>query len=172
MQYKIKLVIIGEPGVGKTSLVKKLVTGQFSKDYKASIGTNMFIKEQKIDSGGNSIDIILQLWDIAGQERWINMRHLYYAGTQAAIIVGDLTRKRTFDQIEMFWYPDLVKYCGKIPFILIANKHDIEKEITEDELDILVKKIKPGSFFYTSAKNGMNVDEAFVTISKQVINVL
>ena len=111
---KIKVIIIGDPGVGKTSLVKKFVSGRFSKDYKASIGTNMFIKNIILDSDK---EVLLHIWDIAGQERWIKMRHMYYRGSHGALIVGDLTRKNTFDQIIKFWIPDLKINCNNIILI-------------------------------------------------------
>ena len=92
----IKVIIIGESGVGKTSLVKKFVSGQFSKDYRSSIGTNIFTKI--IDLNVEKA-IAIQLWDIAGQERWTKMRHVYYRGARGVIIVGDVARKNTFKNI-------------------------------------------------------------------------
>ncbi|MFX0071036.1 MAG: Rab family GTPase [Candidatus Hermodarchaeota archaeon] len=172
MAYTIKIIIVGEPGVGKTSLVKKYISGQFSKDYKASIGTNMFLEKRVIVNDEDTIEISLQLWDIAGQERWINMRRIYYAGTQGALVVGDLTRLRTFDQIEKFWYPDLIKYCGNIPFLLIANKNDLIKGNIKENIEPLKEKLNALSILYTSAKTGTNVKEAFNLISDQIIKGL
>jgi small GTP-binding protein len=171
MHYKIKVIIIGEPGVGKTSLVKKFVSGKFSGDYRASIGTNMFIKKILIDFNQIMKKISINLWDIAGQERWIKMRHIYYEGTQGALIVGDLSRKRTFEQIEKFWYPDLKMHCEGIPFVLIANKNDLSHQITEKEVEVVAKKINASSVVYTSAKIGMNVEKAFELISKKIIQL-
>lgn len=171
MHFKIKVIIIGEAGVGKTSLVKKFISGQFSGDYRASIGTNMFIKEIEVYSDDKIEKISIHLWDIAGQERWIKMRNIYYTGTQAALIVGDLSRKRTFEQIEKFWYPDLIKHCGRIPFILVANKTDLNHEISEKEVEFLGKELDAVSVLYASAKTGKNVEKAFKSISKEVIQL-
>ncbi len=171
MHYKIKVIIIGEAGVGKTSLVKKFISGQFSSDYRASIGTNMFIKDIEFESKDKIDRISIQLWDIAGQERWIKMRSMYYAGSQAALLVGDLSRKRTFEQIEKFWHPDLIDHCGHIPFILIANKSDVNHEISEEEVKLLGKELAAISVLSTSAKTGENVEKAFKTISKQIIQL-
>ncbi len=167
-KYTLKIIIIGEPAVGKTSLVKKFISGQFSKDYRSSIGTNIFAKKIKLE---NDIDTSLQLWDIAGQERWTNMRHLYYAGAKGVIIVGDLTRRSTFDQIERFWVPDVNKYCNLAPILLLANKCDLESQISNSEITSVGERINALSIFNTSAKTGENVESAFKIISKKAIKI-
>jgi len=166
-KYTLKIIIIGEPAVGKTSLVKKFITGQFTKDYRTSIGTNIYIKKLVLD---NDALATLQLWDIAGQERWINMRHAYYSGAKGVIIVGDLTRKNTFVQIEKFWIPDIREYCFNAPIILLANKNDLDTELNEKEIKTLGKRINSFSYFFTSAKTGENVELAFKIISKHAIS--
>lgn len=166
-KFSQKIIIVGEPGVGKTSLVKRFISGRFAKDYRSSIGTNIFIKNVNLKNFGN---IKIQLWDIAGQERWINMRRPYYVGAKGVLIVGDLTRKNTFDQINHFWVPDIKKYCDLAPIILIANKNDLEKEISKNEIISLGKEINAISTIYTSAKTGENVELAFTIISEQVID--
>jgi small GTP-binding protein len=165
----IKIIIVGEPAVGKTSLVKKYVSGQFAKDYRSSIGTNIFIKKIDFNKIGK---ITIQLWDIAGQERWINMRHFYYVGAKGALIVGDLTRKITFDQIRKFWVPDIKLYCEMAPIVLIANKNDLNIEVDEDEIEALGREINAISTIYTSAKTGENVENIFKMISEQVLHKL
>ena len=166
--FIIKIIIVGDPAVGKTSLVKKFISGQFTYDYRASIGTNMFIKEMDLDAG---LKVKIQIWDIAGQERWTQMRHIYYKGTQGVIIVGDLTRKNTFKQIDKFWYPDLKKYCKNTPIILLANKNDLESKISEQEVESYRMRINAISILYTSAKTGTNVEKAFKLILKQIIDI-
>ncbi len=164
--FVIKLVVLGEPAVGKTSLVKKFVSGQFSNDYRASIGTNLFITKVNI---GDDIEVKIQLWDIAGHEKWINSRHLYYSGSQGAVIIGDLTRLKTFEQIKNFWYADLNKNCGEIPIILIANKNDLESTLSPGIHD-LGKEIGAIDVLSTSAKTGDNVQEAFKIIDEKAID--
>ena len=166
-KIKLKIIIIGEPAVGKTSLVKKFISGQFSKDYRSSIGTNIYTKKIVLEK---DTDATLQLWDIAGQERWINMRHSYYSGAKGVIIVGDLTRRNTFNQIEKFWVPDIKQYCPIAPIILIANKRDLCSKLGEQEINSLSKRINAESEFFTSAKTGENVELAFKMISKQAIH--
>ena len=166
MDFNLKIIIIGESAVGKTSLVKKFISGQFANDYRASIGTNIFTTKINLNS---DIDVKIQIWDIAGQERWIAMRTIYYKGTDGVLIVADLTRKTTFEQIEKFWYPDLKKNNISSPIILLGNKSDLKKDITEEEIEALGKKIKAKDILITSAKTGINVEKAFKLISEQVI---
>ena len=166
MVYRIKVIIIGEPGVGKTSLVKKFVSGRFTRDYRVSIGANLFVKDLILDS---DIEVAIQIWDIAGQEKWEKMRHLYYKGAHGALIVGDITRENTFAQLEGFWSPDLKKFCGEIPKILVVNKIDLKPIISNKEFENLAQNIKVNTTIFTSAKNGQNVEEAFRTLAVEII---
>ena len=166
MVYRIKVIIIGETGVGKTSLVKRFVSGHFTRDYRASIGANLFIKELKL----NSDKIVsIQIWDIAGQERWKKMRHLYYRGAHGALVVGDLTRENTFEQLKEFWNQDLNKYCEEIPKILVVNKVDLESIISNNDIEKLAQAINVKATIFTSAKNGQNVEKAFYQIAEAVV---
>ncbi len=166
MVYRIKVIIIGEAGVGKTSLVKKFVSGHFARDYRASIGANLFIKELNLNSEGN---VSIQIWDIAGQERWKKMRHLYYKGAQGALIVGDITRKNTFEQLKEFWNQDLNKYCEEIPKILVVNKVDLDSIISNNDIEKLAQTINVRATLFTSAKNGQNVEKAFHQIAEVIV---
>ncbi|MHA1368374.1 MAG: GTP-binding protein [Promethearchaeota archaeon] len=167
-KFKLKIVIIGEHAAGKTSLIKAFVEQKFSADYRPTIGTNIFIKKLKI---GNS-EITLTCWDIAGQERWTSMRPLYYKGSSGAFIIGDLTRKSTFEQIKKFWAPDLKKHAGEdVPIVLIANKVDLEHEVTEEEIEQCAKDIGAIKAVKTSAKTGQNVNESFLDLTKAILNL-
>ena len=170
MQYILKIIIIGDPGVGKTSLVKIFIMEKFSKDYRATIGTNIFTYKLKTDTG----DIIkMQLWDIAGQERWEKMRHLYYKGAHGVMMVGDLTRRETFKQLITFWKVDLVKYCINAPIFLVCNKSDLKRDLDEKELQMFKNDIETSYFYITSAKTGTNVKDSFENLANELIkNIL
>ena len=165
----LKIIIVGEPAVGKTSLVKKFVSGQFTKDYRSSIGTNIYIKKLLLK---NKIETTLQLWDIAGQERWINMRRSYYHGAKGVIVVGDLTRKNTFDQIEDFWIPDIKNFSSLAPILLLANKEDLPSSIKDHEINSLKGRINAFSYLFSSANTGENVELAFKMISERALRSL
>ena len=166
MVYRTKVIIIGEAGVGKTSLVKKFVSGHFTRDYRTSIGANLFVKELNLDS---DINVSIQIWDIAGQERWKKMRHLYYRGAHGALIVGDSTRRNTFEQLKEFWNQDIKKYCGDIPKILVVNKADLDPIISNNDVEKLAHLIDVKTIIFTSAKNGQNVEKVFHQIAKEIV---
>ncbi|NMC07052.1 MAG: GTP-binding protein, partial [Candidatus Lokiarchaeota archaeon] len=94
-RYKFKIVVVGEHATGKTSLIRAFVEQKFNADYRPTIGTDIYIKKLDLDG----VEVTLTIFDIAGQERWANMRSLYYKGAAGALVVGDLTRAITFEQI-------------------------------------------------------------------------
>ncbi len=102
---RFKIIIIGEHAVGKTSLIRNYIDKEFTEDYKATIGTNLFIKKMEV----KGVTITATIWDLAGQARFEKIRFAYYKGAQGVIVVGDLTRKSTFKRIEGFWLPDFRK---------------------------------------------------------------
>ena len=166
MTYLIKIIIIGDPGVGKTSLVKQFISEKFSRDYRITIGTNIFTQNLILNTGGTAK---LQLWDIAGQERWVEMRHLYYNGAHGVMMVADLTRRKTFEQLVKFWKKDLMTYCKDVPIILIANKNDLINEIKPEEIEIIRKDIGTSYIFNTSAKDGTNVNKSFEVLANEIV---
>lgn len=171
--FKLKLCIIGEHACGKTSLIKNFVEGAYSKDYRPTIGSNLFIKKLAFRANdGEEYQFTITAWDIAGQERWQSMRHTYYRGAQGVFIVGDLTRKNTFQQIEKFWVDDFRKNMDTpIPIIMMANKNDLQGEISEEDVREMAARVKIDKVLFTSAKTGYHVNEAFIAMIKSCIGI-
>ncbi|MHA1584151.1 MAG: Rab family GTPase [Promethearchaeota archaeon] len=171
--YKLKFCLIGEYASGKTSLVKNFVEGAYSKDYRPTIGANLFIKKLGFkNSSEEDYNFTITCWDIAGQERWTSMRHTYYRGTQGVFVVGDLTRKNSFQQIKNFWIPDFRENTdGDIPIILLANKNDLKPEIAEEDVRQIAKSCGITKVIFTSAKTGYHTGEAFISLIKSCVGV-
>ena len=136
-EFLFKILVIGELGTGKTSFIKRYVHQFFSDHYRATIGVDFALKVLQWDEEGTIVR--LQLWDIAGQERFGNMTRVYYKEAVGAILVYDLTRKDTFSAIDR-WKTDLdskvVLPDGRnIPCVLVGNKCD-QKEPADIEKDI------------------------------------
>jgi len=172
-KYVYKVIIIGDPGVGKTSLIKKYVEEKFESEYKATIGTNILKKDVLIKENDTQIQVELMIWDIAGQEKWKHYRHIYYRGSQGAFVVYDVTRPVTFKNVKEIWVRDLYNYLEErdFPLILISNKNDLAdlKRISESEGLECSRDLKAIAFFETSAKTGENVKKAFETMAKALL---
>ena len=169
--YVFKVIIIGEPAVGKTSLVKQYVTDQFSQEYKSTMGANIYLKTVEMEDG---VKVKFTLWDIAGQrERFAQMQNIYFQGAQGCIIVYDISRRVTFSKIEEAWVPSLSKFMTEPNYqkILIANKVDLpEKEVSDEEGEQLKDKLGCSNFLKTSAKENIAVDESFTTLAKLLVS--
>ena len=164
-RYVFKLVIIGDGAVGKTSLIARFAEKTFQAEYKPTLGTNIVIKE--LELGDDHIKLLL--WDIAGQAKWRDVRHLYYKGAQGCILVFDVTRPGTFESIPS-WHTDLIKFSGDIPRVLIANKIDLTdlRKINRPQAEEMAEE-QGASYFETSAKDGTQVNDAFKSISKSIL---
>ena len=123
--HAAKVVVLGEGAVGKTSLVRRYVDRRFDKDYVATIGVNVKNKELP------DIDIHMNIWDIYGQKSISPGKHSSnYIGAEGAVVVFDLTRKKTFSRLDD-WIKDLFEVTGKIPVLLLGNKKDIIEDFEE-----------------------------------------
>ncbi|XP_058613876.1 ras-related protein Rab-38 isoform X2 [Onychostoma macrolepis] len=155
-EHLFKVLVIGDLGVGKTSIIKRYVHQIFSQHYRATIGVDFALKVLHWDS---QTVVRLQLWDIAGQERYGNMTRVYYREAVGALIVFDVTRASTFDAV-LKWKDDLdLKVTlsnGKpVPAVLLANKSDQSREGLRSQIPKLDTFCKENGFvgwFETSAK--------------------
>jgi small GTP-binding protein len=164
-KFGFKIAIIGDGGVGKTSLIKKFTKGTFEKDYIKTIGAHFSRYDKEINE-----DVInLIFWDIAGQIDFKFLHPLFYKETRAGIIVCSLEANDlgndSFARIEN-WYNELIKYCGDIPVVLFANKVDLveNNKINTIQIQELVHKYHFLRYFITSAKTGEGVIDAFNAI--------
>jgi small GTP-binding protein len=157
------MLLLGDPAVGKTTLVKKFIHGKFSSDYKMTIGVDIMRKDILIDDN----QIILSIWDIAGQDRFRNFRNIFYKGSSGALIIFDLTRQSSFDNL-VNWINELKQFASSdSPFIIIGNKADLmDIRIVRKEDAIKFSEENNYHYIETSAKTGQAVDIAFVELSK------
>lgn len=168
-KFRFKITVIGNGQVGKTSLIKKFTQGTFEKDYIKTLGAQFSKFEKNIDND----EIRLIFWDIAGQDDFLFLRPSFYRESNAAIIVYSLEEteigERSFEHITN-WHENIKQFCGDIPIILFANKVDLveENEIDDSEIKKLVEKKGFLGFYFTSAKTGQGVHDAFNTIINEL----
>ncbi|MFW9771150.1 MAG: Rab family GTPase [Candidatus Heimdallarchaeota archaeon] len=165
--FVFKITVIGDGGVGKTSLIKKYTQGSFQKQYIKTLGAQFSKYDEKIE--GNMVKLFF--WDIAGQAEFSFMRPTFYKGSKAAIIVFSHApdEEQSYDNI-IEWHEDIKKYCGNIPIILFGNKIDlinIEK-LDDIEAEKLGEQRNFLGYYRTSAKTGTGVYEAFQAIIKEL----
>ncbi|MFX1454611.1 MAG: Rab family GTPase [Promethearchaeota archaeon] len=168
-EFRFKIAVVGDGAVGKTSLIKKYTKGTFEKDYIKTIGAQLSKYNKEINGDMNR----LIFWDIAGQDDFNFLHHLFYKEAKAAIVVASLEEnelgKNSFTHIKN-WIEVVVKNCENIPVVLFANKVDLveENRIDKTHIQNIVKEFNIVDYFLTSAKTGQGVMEAFNLIIEKL----
>jgi len=173
-EYIFKVLVIGELGSGKTSIIKRYVHQFFSQHYRATIGVDFALKVINVDT---DTVVRLQLWDIAGQERFGSMTRVYYRDAAAAFVVFDLTRTATLEAAAK-WKSDLdqkvVTVDGKpVPAFLLANKSDVPREpgmASDDDISKFCEKHGFTGWRLVSAKEGRGIEEVGDKLIKILIS--
>eukprot|EP01130_Rhizamoeba_saxonica_P000485 TRINITY_DN1045_c0_g1_i1.p1 TRINITY_DN1045_c0_g1~~TRINITY_DN1045_c0_g1_i1.p1 ORF type:complete len:213 (+),score=45.58 TRINITY_DN1045_c0_g1_i1:313-951(+) len=174
-ELRLKVIVVGSLGTGKTSLIQRYVYNNYSQNYKSTVGVDFAYKQVSLDN----TQIHLQLWDIAGQERFGSMTPVYYKGARGAVIVFD--SEVTFETVDK-WHKDieekLERYTDRhIPIMILYNKSDLineqnpglDAEVLDDFCEQYASKGVIG-WKRTSAKESINVEESFVELMEAVIS--
>lgn len=166
-EYAFKLILGGEGGVGKTSMVHRFVEDAFQTDYKSTIGTSIMKKECNFQGLESKVRFVI--WDLAGQAQFKRVRQTYLSNAEAGILVFDVTRKETFDKLEN-WFNEIKEVSTKISLILVGNKIDLEDQrvVSLEQGEEIAKKLNL-SYIETSAKTGENINDAFNMLALQMI---
>jgi len=169
--YVFKVIIVGAAAVGKTSLLHRFVENKFNFRYKLTIGADFL---SKVMEGYPNLDTTckLQIWDIGGQERYKFLRSSFFNGANGALVVFDISRWHTYEELND-WLSDLREFAGKnIPFILIGNKVDLIKDVYgEYDKEGVEEYAKSENTYFveTSAKTGENVESTFLNLTNRMI---
>ena len=161
----LKLVMIGDSGVGKTNILSRYINNEFSSITKVTVGVEFFSTLIK----KNNKLIKLQIWDTAGQERYKSITSAYYKGAKGAFVVYDITKMKTFKNLDK-WITELKANGNEdIYIILIGNKLDLEKnrEVMTNDVKRKAEELKVG-YFETSALDGSNIEHAFDVIVEEM----
>ena len=161
----VKVVLVGDSGVGKTNIMSKYLKNEFREDSKATVGVEFGSKQFNIQ--GHQIKA--QIWDTAGQERYKAITSAYYKGAKGAFIVYDITRKNTFDSVNR-WVSDISAAADKkITLLLIGNKSDLEdqRQVNKEQGEEKAKELGL-AFMETSACSGENLEKAFQLMINEV----
>lgn len=169
-----KVIILGDGGVGKSSLMNRYVSDKFDSQSFHTIGVEFLNKDVTINDEKHTI----QIWDTAGQERFKSLRTPFYRGSDCCILTFCLDDKQSFINLSMwrkefFYYADIPEQSWEhFPFILLGNKSDIsaeERAVTEEEANQWCQDNGKVPYFETSAKTAVNVSTAFSAATERII---
>ena len=165
-KYILKITLLGEKNVGKTSLVYRYIENKFRESYKATLGVNLLKKDMEVE--GN--DVSAQIWDLGGQDSFKSLRKLYLEGANGALVMFDLTDRNSFEKLNE-WVENFREARGEQPIILIGNKSDLDsqRKVTDMEASNYAKDNNM-ELMLTSAKTGQNVEEAFIKLTKRILD--
>ena len=170
-EKQYKLLVVGDAGVGKTSIIRQACEGYFSQSYKATIGVDFSLKVVPV---GKKRRVKLQMWDIAGQERFGSMTRVYFKGSSAAYVVFDVSRPNSLESV-VAWKADIdakvaLPDGSTIPVILLANKTDLSQCKSDEALDSFCKEHGFLAWFYTSAKENINIAESLQLLAESLLD--
>lgn len=166
----LKFVLIGESGVGKSSLLRRFVDDTFSASFIATIGIDFKVKTVTLSQNDQKFKVKVQVWDTAGQERFRTITNAYYRGAEAVVLVYDVTDKHSFNKLS-YWMDEVTEHTtNRNPIkVVVGNKtDDVDKrQITKEEGKEFVEK-KGYLFFEASSLSGDNVNDSFMEIAQRV----
>ncbi|ODV84524.1 hypothetical protein CANARDRAFT_29062 [[Candida] arabinofermentans NRRL YB-2248] len=168
----LKVIILGDSGVGKTSLMQQFINGKFSQQYKATIGADFLPKDLTIDDK----QVTMQIWDTAGQERFQSLGVAFYRGSDCCVLVYDVTNTKSFENVQS-WRDEFliqanIKDPDNFPFVVIGNKIDVEENkrlISSKKAQALCANLGNLPYFETSAKEAVNVEQAFDVVARNAL---
>lgn len=164
--HKFKVLIIGDTGVGKTSLIIQHADRRFAEQVSATIGVDF--KQKLYIRDSKRYDLFV--WDTAGQERFRNVVTAYYRDAHAALVVFDVTKRESFEHVS-YWIADIRKRLPDIILILVGNKIDLPsaRAVTHEEISKVAANLGLNSYIETSAKDGTAVDSTFDLLLERLI---
>jgi Ras-related protein Rab-1A len=161
----LKILIIGDSNVGKTSILLQYTSNFFQETHIATIGVEFKLKEIMLDN----IEYKLNIWDTAGQERFKAITKSFFKAADGIVFVYDVTNKPSFENIKN-WIKDAESKANDFKIIIVGNKIDLNdsREVSFEEGKNLAKK-KNCPFFESSAKDKINIDEIFITLLEEIL---
>ncbi len=166
--YAFKLIMAGNGGVGKTTMVSRYMSKKFSINLKRTIGIEFQIKDIKVKFKKKKRHCRLQIWDLGGQQRFHFLHPGFINGANGALLLFDISNQNSFE--ELTHWVDLLRNQDKnLKIILIAAKCDLQHKIDDDKALNLCKNFRLYEYIKASSKSGLNVDKVYENITKALI---
>ena len=171
---KLKICLVGDVGVGKTSLIRRYVLDVFDDKYIATIGTKVTKKDVDVKNPTTGVQerVTLLIWDIMGQPSFREvLREAYFYGVQGSLAICDVTSKESLGELR-YWIKAMTATTGKVPIVFMGNKCDLREEtrIPFQDLEVFAKKSDSPAML-SSAKTGYNVEQAFQTLVEMMLSL-
>lgn len=165
IETAIKVVVVGNGAVGKSSMIQRYCKGIFTKDYKKTIGVDFLERQIEV----NNEDVRLMLWDTAGQEEFDAITKAYYRGAQACVLAFSTVDRDSFEAVES-WKKKVEDEVGEIGMVIVQNKIDLidDAVVEPEEAENLAKRLRL-RFYRTSVKDNLNVEEVFRYLSEKYL---
>ena len=173
LDESLKVVLVGESGVGKTSIINQFAKGIFNQDLMSTNGATFTTNKKEFkDSNGRSKLISFEMWDTAGQEKYRSLAKMFFKEASVALIIYDITSLKSFEEINNYWMKLVRENAPKnIIMYIIGNKADlIAKEVVKEEVAREYAKSEKVNFYLTSAKDRTGIDELFNEIGNLYLN--
>ena len=164
-----KIIIIGDSGVGKSSILKRAVKNTFDENYQATVGFEFLLMHFIV----NDFKIKLQIWDTCGQEMYRSLVQGFYRNTSLAVLVYDISRMETYEGLDI-WLKDIrSRLDSQVPIFIAGNKYDLEndRKISSKDAQDFSKNRRTKYFTECSAKTGYNVENIFYEVAKYLYNI-
>lgn len=168
IEVAIKVVVVGNGGVGKSSMIQRYCKGVFTSEYKKTIGVDFL--ERLIQMKGQ--DVRLMLWDTAGQEEFDAITKAYYRGAQACVLVFSTVDRASFEA-ALSWRLKVEREVGAVPIVLVQNKIDLldSAVVNSEEAEALAKQMKV-RFYRASVKEDLNINDVFKYLARKYLQSL
>jgi len=164
----LKVIVVGNGQVGKTSMITRFAKGIFTNEYKKTIGVDFLEKKMYLNSIGEEVTFLL--WDTAGQEEYDAITRTYYKGAGCCILAFSTTDRASFDAVES-WHNKVREECGSIVMVLVQNKVDLMDDAAMEarEVEYLAKKLRL-KLYRTCVKDDLNVSEVFQYLGAEFVS--
>ncbi|WXG39958.1 MAG: Rab family GTPase [Candidatus Freyarchaeum deiterrae] len=167
LEYTFKIVLVGEPGVGKTSIIRRYIQGIFEEKYRATVGTRIFTKELDVDDR----HVTLSIFEIGGPEKFRFGENVLYKGADGAVIVFDITSDGSFQVLDDWFAQTESNLGGEVPLVLVGNKYDLGGSRRVQKQEALSYASSHGAeYLESSAKTGKNVMNLFYSLILKILN--
>ena len=163
---KISIIMIGDTSVGKSTLMRKFISGQFSDSLAPTLGIELYKKEITI----NDKQYLYRIWDTCGQERFRSLSKNYFHNSDGIMLLFDLNSKNSFDNLDKWFNSIKESGCEEIPLILVGTKCDLKNMISEELINNFINENQSIQKYYkSSAKDNIGIEEPFIELGKLII---